>query len=206
MSSKEPRAPVDWERIESFFRAGLLSVREIASANGVSHTAIQKRAKAEGWDRNLNAKIQAKAEALVAKREVAKQVATATTATERMVVEANALAIAEVRNAHRADIGRFKRLALDLLRELEAETGDPELFEQLGDILRAEDDKGQDRRNDVYRRVISSAGRVDSMKKLAETLRILIGLEREAYGIVDVSAPTNSAADVLKELVEHLPD
>src|SRR5471030_2883044 len=39
MTTKQP----DWERIEQLFRAGLLSVREIAAACGVSHTAINKR-------------------------------------------------------------------------------------------------------------------------------------------------------------------
>ena len=53
---------VDWESIERDYRAGLLSVREIAAAQGVSHTAIQKRAKVEGWDRDLKAKILAKAD------------------------------------------------------------------------------------------------------------------------------------------------
>jgi hypothetical protein len=31
--------------------------------------------------------------------------------------------------------------------------------------------------------VISSVGRIDSMKKLSDTLKTLVGLEREAYGI-----------------------
>ena len=39
----------DWERIESDFRAGLLFIREIAASQGVSHVAISKRAKKEGW-------------------------------------------------------------------------------------------------------------------------------------------------------------
>lgn len=53
------------------------------SSQGISHTAIQKRAKAEGWERDLGAKIKAKAESPVAKREVAKSVATETTGTVR---------------------------------------------------------------------------------------------------------------------------
>lgn len=56
----------------------------------ISHTSIQKRAKAEGWERDLGAKIKAKAESLVAEREVAKSVATETAATERVIVEAKA--------------------------------------------------------------------------------------------------------------------
>ena len=61
MTTKQP----DWEAIERAYRAGLLSIREIASAHEVSHTAINKRAKRDGWERDLSEKIQAKAEALV---------------------------------------------------------------------------------------------------------------------------------------------
>jgi ribosomal protein S13 len=175
----------DWERIEGDYRAGLLSVREIAASQEVSHTAIQKRAKTNGWERDLAAKIKAKADALVAKREVAKEVATAQVETERQLVDANAQVIADIRMAHRKDIARSRSLAMLLLEELERETGDSDLFEELGEILRSEDDKGQDKRNDIYRKVISGAARVDSMKKLAETLKTLIGLEREAYGIAE---------------------
>lgn len=206
MAQTEKPAP-DWERIEADYRAGLLSVREIAASQGISHTAIQKRAKAEGWERDLGAKIKAKAEALVAKREVAKSVAMETAATERVIVEANAEVIASVRMAHRTDIARARRLAMTLLEELEVETGNVDLFHELGEILRAEDDKGQDKRNDIYRKVISSAGRIDGMKKLAETLKVLISLEREAYGLAENERPqSDNNAELLKEIAAHLPD
>jgi DNA-binding Lrp family transcriptional regulator len=39
------RMSVDWEAIEREYRAGQLSVREIARQQGLSHTAINKRAK-----------------------------------------------------------------------------------------------------------------------------------------------------------------
>jgi len=205
MAQSEKPAP-DWERIEADYRAGLLSVREIASSQGISHTAIQKRAKTEGWERDLAAKIKAKAEALVAKREVAKSVAMETAATERVIVEANAEVIAGVRMSHRQDIARARKLAMTLLEELEVETGNVDLFEELGEILRSEDDKGQDKRNDVYRKVISSAGRIDGMKKLAETLKVLISLEREAYGLAETERPPSDNSQLLKEIAAHLPD
>lgn len=190
MAQPKKAAP-DWERIEADYRAGLLSVREIAAAHGISHTAIQKRANKEPkWERDLGKRIQAKADALVAKREVASQVAIETkAATDQAIVDANAQVIANIRLAHRTDISRSRSLAMALLAELEIETGDRELFEQLGEMLRSEDDKGQDKRNDIYRKVISGAARVDSMKKLADTLKTLIGLEREAYGLADEAPP-----------------
>lgn len=185
----EPKAKTDWERVEADYRAGLLSVREIAAAQGISHTAIQKRAKADGWERDLSAKIKAKADTLVAKREVATQVAMETAVSERAIVEANAEVIARVRLSHRSDITRSRRLAMALLAEVESQTESLELFEELGDFLRADDEKAQDKRNDVYKRVISGAGRIDSMKKLADTLKVLISLEREAYSVGEVVEP-----------------
>lgn len=180
---------IDWELIERDYRAGLLSVREIASAHGVSHVAIGKRAKRDGWERDLSAKIKAKADALVTKSSVTTQVTKEQAVTDRAIVEANAQVIADVRIAHRKDIRRTRNLALEMLRELEATTANVDLFEELGEILRSEDDKGADKRNDLYNKVISSAQRIDSLKKLSETLKTLIGLEREAFNIDDKAPP-----------------
>ena len=47
----------DWEAIEAAYRANIVSIRAIAAAHGVSDTAIHKRAKAEGWQRDLSEKV-----------------------------------------------------------------------------------------------------------------------------------------------------
>jgi hypothetical protein len=182
MAQPKKAAP-DWERIEADYRAGLLSVREIASAQGISHVAIAKRAKRDGWVRDLSKRIQDKAEQLVTTRTVTTPVTTETAVTDRAIVEANAEVIAGIRLAHRKDIAKSRRLAMAMLDELEVITDNRDLFEQLGEVLRSEDERGNDKRNDIYNKVISSAGRIDSMKKLAETLKTLVVLEREAYGL-----------------------
>lgn len=89
---------------------------------------------------------------------------------------------------------------MSLLAELEIETDNLTLFQELGEILRSEDDKGTDKRNDLYQKVISSAGRVDSMKKLSDTLKTLIGLEREAYGLSDESPPPAAPSVVVNNV------
>ncbi|MFC3816557.1 hypothetical protein [Lysobacter sp. GCM10012299] len=188
----KPAAP-DWERIEELYRAGVLSVREIAADQGVSHTAIQKRAKSHAWERDLGAKIKAKADSLVARREVATQVATETAtskvATERVIVEANAEVIAGIRLAHRSDLRRARTLTMGLLAELEAQSVDRQLFEQLGELLDGAEGEGgaivPDKMLDLFRAVTSLPGRTKTMKDLAESLQKLIGMERDAYSIGD---------------------
>lgn len=182
MAQSEKVAP-DWERIEADYRAGVLSVREIAASQGITHGAINKRAKRDGWERDLSGKIRAKADALVSKAEVSKSVSTERVATDRLIVEANAEAIARVRLGHRSDISRARKLAMTLLEELELESENVALFEELGEFLRSDGDGASDKRIAAFDRIVSSSGRIDSMKKLADTLKTLVGLEREAYGL-----------------------
>lgn len=190
--AQDKTAP-DWERIEADYRAGLLSIREIAAACGVSHTAIQKRAKAQGWERDLQAKIKAKADALVAKAEVAKSVATETLATERVLVEANAQVIADVRVSHRRDIARNRALVMKLMKELEIQTDNLDLLEQLDAAMAGEG--GPEGLGKAFQRVISTSGRIDSAKKLAEAMKVLVTMEREAYGIVEAAKVEHTGKD-----------
>lgn len=198
MTTKQP----DWEAIERAYRAGVLSVREIAAAHEVSHTAINKRAKRDGWDRDLKAKIKAKADALVSRREVSTEVSSKQTETEREIIELNAEVIANIRMAHRGDISRSRRLTNKLLDELEGLTDNRDLFEELGELMRNPDDNGQDKRNDLYNKIIDLPGRTKTMKELAETLKTLVALERQAYDL-DVKQG-GSEEDTLSKLMDEL--
>lgn len=203
MTSKQP----DWERIEQLFRAGLLSVREIAAACGVSHTAINKRSKAEGWDRDLNAKIKAKADSLVSKREVSTKVSTETLATERGIVEANAEVIADIRLAHRGDISRSRRLTNKLLDELEALTDEQGTIKQLIAQLKDGDHEDGDAMADLLalaQKMGALPTRTKTMKELAETLKTLVVLERQAYGLdeKDKSTDTDELSSLMDELTK----
>jgi hypothetical protein len=189
----------DWERIEHLYRAGLLSIREIAAACGVSHTAINKRAKAHSWERDLSAKIKAKADSLVSKAEVSKQVSTEQLATERGIVEANAQVIANIRIGHRADIARYRRLANKLLEELEDLTDNRQLFEELGEILHNPEDT---RLSDAYHKVIALPSRTKTLKELGETLKNLITLERQAYD-VGAEQPNDDRSKLTEEELDR---
>lgn len=173
----------DWEAIESAYRAGLMSIREIASQHGITHGAINKRAKKDGWDRDLSAKIKAKADLLVSKREVSTQVSTGKALSERILIEANAEVIANVRMEHRGDIRRAREITNALFDELGAECADIEALRKLGELMLQPDENGRDRLNEVYQSIIALPERVKAVKALSDAMKNLIGLERQAYDI-----------------------
>lgn len=111
----ESKAQVDWERIEAEYRAGVLTLRQIASGHDISHVSIAKRAKKEGWDRNLQARIQAQAIAQVNKAQVNAPV---NKVTENEVVAVNARMQADKILEHRKDLTRLRQLEEQLMEEL----------------------------------------------------------------------------------------
>ena len=182
---------IDWESIEPDWRAGIKSVLQIAADYeertlvSVSHTAINRHFKELGVPRDLSAKVKAKADAIVSASMVSANVSTETMPSDTAIINASAEAVAAIRITHRKDIQRYRTLCQALLAQLEAETGEPDLFDQIGELLAAPDDKGQDKLNEAYRKAISLPSRIDGAKKLAETLKTLIGLERQAFGLSD---------------------
>lgn len=201
MTTKQP----DWEAIERAYRAGLLSIREIASAHGITHGAINKRAKRDGWERDLKAKIKAKADALVSKRSVSTVVSTKSPDTEREIIELNAEVIANIRMAHRGDISRSRRLTNKLLDELESLTDEQGTIKELIDQLKDGDHEDGEAMADVLalaKKMSALPTRTKTMKELAETLKTLVALERQAYDL-DVKHG-GSEEDTLSKLMDEL--
>ena len=194
---------IDWEKIELEYRAGVKSLREIAAAHDVSDTAIRKRAKRDDWVRDLSAKIKAKADDLVRKEQVRAEVRIANHISEKETIEVNANLTAGVRLSQRKDIQRSRKIAMSLFDELEQMVGEDQvdLLTRLGDLMYQPDDKGKDVLNDIYHKVIAMPGRVDSMKKLSDTLKTLIALERQAFGLDDEN---NKPVDALTALLERV--
>jgi hypothetical protein len=106
MADKQP----DWEAIERAYRAGSLSVRAIGEGQGVNHATILKRAKKEGWTRDLTEQV----------RTATKQkVTTAVTSngnqskavTEAEIIDEASDQAAVVILAHRAGLAQWRGIA-----------------------------------------------------------------------------------------------
>lgn len=214
--TKSERKAVDWETVEKHFRAGLLSLREIAKEAGITEGAIRKRAKADQWSRNLGAKIKQRAEDLVRKAEVRKPSTQLTETTEKEVVEANAQAAASVLMSHKTDIGRTKKLFQALLGELEVSTTAEgrSLMDDLIEVMTEPEDPedaeaardGRQRAQkmrETLNKVLGISGRIDSAKRLTEILERLISMERVAFGIDEAEKQGSNVDALLKRVNEQ---
>lgn len=199
MAEKE----INWEKIELDYRAGVKSIRQIAAENEIAESGIRRRAKQYEWVRDLSEKIKAKADDIVRKESVRSVVRTKTTISEKDTIDANANEVASVRLDHRKDIQRSRKIAMSLFDELELMVGQEnvKLLEMLGELMWSPDDKGNDKVNDLYMKIISMPGRVKSMKDLSDTLKTLIALERQAFGLDDEN---NKPVDALTALLERV--
>lgn len=200
MNTKTSKAPPDWLQVEIDYRAGIKSLKLIGKECGVSDAGIIKRAKRDGWERDLAAKIKAKTAAKVSAAAVSVKVSALTKTTENEIIEANSTMQTNIILAHRTDVQRSRKMCMGLLAELESQTDNMDLFEQLGELLRSEDDKGVDKRNDIYMKVISFSGRVKGMKDLSDSLKTLIFLERQAFNLSELpeSEDASPMADRMK--------
>lgn len=179
------RTTADWEAIEFDYRAGIKPLRMIGEEHGITHGAIRKRAQRDGWTRDIGAKIALKAEELVSKAQVSAEVSKTVLVTELAVVESNAVAIANVMLEHRGDVRRSRALVNQLIAEAEALNVGLEDLLALGQLMSEPDKGGVDKRNEVYQRVISFPGRVDAVRKLVESAKAVIELERRVWRIKD---------------------
>jgi hypothetical protein len=119
------KSSFDWEAIERDYRAGLLSVHEIARQHGCSGTAIGKRAKAGAWQRDLTAKVQERFRVKVAATKVDPKVSEAADrATENLIIEEASDRAHTIVEGHLSRAKRLTALVDRTLGEIEAHYGD----------------------------------------------------------------------------------
>lgn len=219
--SRARRPDVDWEAVERHYRAGVLSLSQISRDYGVSRPAIEKRATRDGWTRSLSEKIAQTAESKVVSKVAAKEVAdkvaggtsagcsSATKLTERQTVDAYSDVIARVEVAQREDLEAAVSVTRAQLQEL-ADLSDPQFrarLEWLGQVM---DESGptesggfkNDKANELYRYIISLAGRVKMAKEIAGAYGVYIPVQRKVLGLDNERKSTSEYEDLLRRIGE----
>lgn len=206
--SKNDKAPTDWEGIEREFRAGQLSVSEIGRQFGVSHTAINKRAKREGWTRDLSAKVRKEVSARLVSEGVS---AEGVRETIQLAAERGVQLVRE----HRSDIGSNRAVVTRLIEELsETIENIDEIEEDIEEETTPRDGASPVERASLAKRrarmlsAVSLSSRASTASTLATALKTLIPLERQAFSLDDKGGDdpdkTPDKVDLTDESVERL--
>ena len=192
MGRRKADNPIDWTAIERHYRAGQLSLNEIAKQYEVTRQAISKRAENEGWVRDLAEKIEqetkSKVMVAIAKREIAGNLPPEIKLAERQLQAINSDVAATIDLQGRDDVARALSVQRSMLDELEALT-DPKFRSFLDAMAEAMDESGptasggwkNDKINELYRYVISLGGRIKMAKELGSAHGVYLPLQRKMF-------------------------
>lgn len=195
----EKRVKADWETVEKDYRAGILSIREIAKQHAVSEGAIRKKAKLGDWQRDLTDKVREKVRAELVRTEVRNVNAQDKVRTEREIVDGAAATVVHVVREHRKDIATGRGIVSLLMSQLIDVAGQRSEFEQAIEIETA-DDKTTERRNKLMK-AVSIPMHAATVRDLSTAMKNLIGLERQAFNIngSEDKPPEPATADQVNE-------
>lgn len=195
--AKTTRKKYDWEAVERAYRAGQLSIREISKKHGPTESNIRYRAKKYGWTRDLTQHVQKRTKDKLLRTDLR----TANAQEDAAIVEEAAERGAEIIRSHRRDINDGRDMCGMLLQELREGT---QHHESLGDIIekQADDEEWDAKARSAARRAISLPSRAGVMRDLANSMKVLQGLERTAFNLDDQASPK----DPLDELLDSVMD
>lgn len=190
------KKPIDWEKIELDYRVGIKTLRDIAEEHGITHGAINKRAKRDAWVRDLTAKIKARADYLVSEREVSRSVSSEKRILDNQIVEITAAKNAEIITKQSERVDEGLSIVDAMLAELKSQVADKEIYEKLGEIFESQDEK---KLSEIYNKVTSFGGRVNNIKTLSDTMKTFTELQRKIRKIDDDGSNKYTFEDFLRE-------
>lgn len=185
----------DWPAIEAEYRAGQLSNRMIAEKHGVSEGMIRKKAKAQGWTKDLTEKVRQEVRTQLVRSEVRTP-----NASEREIVEQAGITGAQVVRTHRKDARQASDLLALLMTQLsEAAACRPDLENLIEEQCK---DDENDRRYDRLMRAVSLPVHASTVRDLSTALKNLITIERQAHNLDEVGVE-ESYEDRLARLMKE---
>lgn len=184
----------DWDAIERDFRTTRLSLSELGAKHGVDKSRISRRSRNNDWKRDLTEAVRLATKASVIEAAIQDRMAErgldggVPKAQQRAllnVVEATAELNKQVIMGHRSDLRRLRETAERLLSEVEKGLMNRDEVQRLAKILAGEEatvlDIGSAR--EVLKKAIGIGGRVNQVKAIAETVRLVHAGERQAFSL-----------------------
>lgn len=197
----EAKVKTDWEAIEKLYRAGVLSIREIARQHGITDKAIRNKAEAGQWQRDLTHKVEAKVRSVLVRSQVRSFSTADEVRTEQEIVESAAAVVVNVVRSHRSQISRGQALVQLLMQQLMQAADEREGLEDEIEVMTSEDTSGQ--RRAMLKRAVSLPVHAATVRDLSNAMKNLVGLERQAFNIADGSEPPPPDLPLVERVDEH---
>jgi hypothetical protein len=166
------RLKYDWEGVERFYIANVLSLREIGTLFGVDESNIRQRAKQYNWTRDLTEKIQQETASILLRDNGAE--------VEAEIVGQMAEMQAAIIRKHRGRAQKLQDLTERLTEELQDQTLNTDDYAAIAECA-------PDKMGYTIRKVTGSPQRIDSLKKLTDATKTLNDIEAKAWNISDNS-------------------
>jgi hypothetical protein len=189
----------DWEAIERAYRAGALSIRTIAERNGISDTAIRKKAKASGWARDLSEQVRKEVRNKLVRGEVRDEQC-ANPERDAEIVEEAAEEGARVVRSHRRDIRKATNLANLLMDDLLTTISRREEIEDSIEAETADDTNGM--RRATMLSAVALPSNAKTLFQLSSAMKNLQVLERQAFSLDEKEK--NDDSEDLSKLMDEL--
>lgn len=202
------RKIVEWEAIDPLWRAGIMPKKQLAASFGISRIALDKHFNKRGITRDLKDAIKAKTEDMVARAEVTQpEVITkevtfvdnkllAPRLSDEEVINAAAATQTAIILKHRKNLGRLQHVVDGMIAEITAQSITSEELAHVAELVALAQGQGDEhavspakvqQRIDAFTKLLGLSGRVDTLAKLTTSLKTLVGMERQAFGLADNS-------------------
>lgn len=176
----------DWNRIEALYRAGLLSVVEIAKETNTPEANIRYHAKKLGWKRDLTDEMRRRTRTKMVENLAKGKVIDGedvidilNRATDEEIIEQAARTQVQVVREHQKTLGHGHSLTMRMLNELDATTT------QRGELTDLITSTVAPQRQRALLSAVSLGTRATVMRDLATAARTWVLLERQAFNIAD---------------------
>ena len=196
---------IDWTAIEKDYRAGIKSNKQMEREYGCTEAAIRKKAKKEGWVRDLKTSIRELAAKKVRELEVREKFEGSSKdeveLEDTQIVEENANIQADVIRSHRKDVSRARNVAQLIIQQLEVAVLNPDQLEHFaemratfissgggeidadGNVDSKEEAKVNEKLLAYYTKIMDVGNQAGAIDRLANALSKLVTLERTVFNI-----------------------
>ena len=210
----EEKREKDWELAERLYRAGQLSNVQIAKQIGCTEGALRKRAKKEGWKKDLTKKVQQAVRAeLVRGQGTSPHTRVRDPRTEREIVEEAVTNAVSVVRDHQSTLKRAGSVMRRLFEQLDDSTANSKqlggLIEQAMDVMIEQADSLAERSVLERQKVrlldtVSLPGYAQTLRELSNAAKNFITAERTTWGLDQGMQQQDSIESMSDEELEAL--